>query len=175
MLRTGPVGWLRMPVVWLRHARELFEQPERTPLDPDYEPWCVVPAAEHLIQVIRSSRAHLVVEVPGANEARAALARYSTARAEELSREVATEVKRALWALIPTGAVFAIISLALSRWASSSSSDWLSGAIAEALVVIGWVVLWARIPILGTDLWILLGRRRAYRRLVSEQVEIRSG
>ena len=86
----------------------------------------------------------------------------------------ARELLRALWALIPTGAVF-VISLALSRWASSSSSDWLSGAIAEALVVIGWVVLWAPIAILGTDIWILLGRRRAYRRLVSEQVEVRSG
>jgi hypothetical protein len=49
-----------------------------------------------------------------------------------------------------------------------------AGTIAEALVVIGWVILSAPIAILGTDIWILLGRRRAYRNLVSGRVEIRS-
>ena len=162
-----------MPVVRLRDARELFEQPERTPLDPDYEPWCVVPAAEYLVQVIRSSGDRLVVEVPEADAARTALARYSAARADELTREIAGETKRAVWALIPTGLVFAV-SLVLSRWAAGSSSHWLSETIAEALVVIGWVVFWAPVAILGTDIWLLFGRRRAYRDLVSGRVELRS-
>ena len=157
----------------LRHPRELFEQPERTPLDPDFEPWCVVPAAEYLVQALRTGTgARFVVETPQADEARAGLARYSAARADELSREITAEAKRAVVTLIPTGIVFAA-SLALSRWAVTASSDWLSATLADALIVIGWVVLWAPIAILGTDIWVLVGRRRAYRRLVSDQVELR--
>ena len=34
-------------------------------------------------------------------------------------------------------------------------------------------VLWAPIAILGTDIWVMVGRRRAYRRLLSDQVEVR--
>jgi hypothetical protein len=151
----------------LRDARELFEQPERTPLDDDYEPWCVAPGAEYLVQVIRSDPGTtLTVEAPAADAARTALIRYTSARADELTREIHGELRRAAWGLLPTGAVFAV-TLALSRLADSSGSHWLSGTIAEALVVIGWVVLWAPIAILGTDVWVLLGRRRAYRRLAS--------
>jgi hypothetical protein len=109
-------------VVGLRDARELFEQPERTPLDDDFEPWCVV---------------------------------------------------RAIWTLIPTGIVF-VASLVLSRLAVAASSDWLSETFAEALIVIGWVVLWSPVAILGTDIWVLIGLRRAYRRLASSQIEVRS-
>ncbi|MBA3717733.1 MAG: hypothetical protein H0W87_05865 [Actinobacteria bacterium] len=160
----------------LHEARELFEQPERSPLDPDYEPWCVLPGAEYLIQVIRSDpRARIAVEVPrggpGPGEVRAALVRYSGARAAELTREIRSEVRRALWTLLPTGIVFAV-TLVLSRLADSSSSHWLSSTIAEALVVVGWVVLWAPIAILGTDIWILVGRRQGYRRLASHEVEV---
>ncbi len=157
----------------VRDARELFEQPERSPLDDDYEPWCVAPGAEYLVQVMRSDpRAELVVEVSSPEDARTALARYSFARSDELTREIRGEVRRAVWALLPTGAIFAV-TLALSRLADSSGSHWLSGTMAEALVVIGWVVLWAPVAILGTDIWVLLGRRRAYRRLASS-VEVRS-
>lgn len=156
----------------LRDARELFEQPERTPLDEDYEPWCVAPGAEYLVQVMRSDPgAELVVETSQADAARAAMVRYASARADELSREIRGELRRAAWGLLPTGAVFAV-TLALSRLADSSGSHWLSGTIAEALVVIGWVVLWAPIAILGTDIWILIGRRRAYRNLAG-RVEVR--
>jgi hypothetical protein len=158
----------------LRDARELFEEPQRSPLDDDYEPWCVAPAAEYIVQVLRGhGGARLVVETPDADRARAALGRYSSARVDELTREIRGEVRRALWALIPTGAVFAL-TLALSRWAYSSGSHWFSTTLAEALVVIGWVVFWAPIAILGTDIWILLGRRQAYRKLASDQVEVRS-
>jgi len=158
----------------LRDANELFDQPERSPLDSDYEPWCVAPGAEYLVQLIRSDpRARVVIETPGAEEAGVGLARYSAARAEELTREIRGELRRALWGLIPTGAIFAL-SLALSRLADSSGSHWISGTLSEALVVIGWVVLWAPVAILGTDIWILAGRRRAYRKLVSPHVEVRS-
>jgi hypothetical protein len=160
-------------VLRLRSARELFEQPERSPLDDDYEPWCVGPGAEYLVQLIRGSpRAQITVETPGTEDAGAALERYAAARADELTREIRGEVRRALWALIPTGLVFAL-TLGLSRLADSSGSHWLSGTIAEALVVIGWVVLWSPIAILGTDIWVLLGRRRAYRRLGLHAIEIR--
>src|SRR5262249_18620724 len=152
--------------------RELFEQPDRSPLDEDYEPWCVGPAVEYLVQMVRGRRgAQLVVAVPEPERARAGLARYAAARADELTREIRDGTRRALWALLPTGAVFAL-TLALSRWAESSSSNWVSTTIAEALVVIGWVVLWAPIAILGTDIWVLIGRRHAYRMLPS-QVEVR--
>jgi len=162
-------------VLRVRDARELFEQPERSPLDGDYEPWCVGPGAEYIVQVIRSDpRAEIVVEVPSGEDVRAALDRYAGAHAEELTREIRGELRRALWALLPTGLVFAL-TLGLSRLADSSSSHWLSGTIAEALVVVGWVVLWAPIAILGTDIWILLGRRRAYRRLPSNVEVVRAG
>jgi hypothetical protein len=158
--------------VRLREARELFEQPERSPLDADYEPWCVGPGAEYLVEVIRTGGGRaLVVETPDAEQARAGLARYADARTGQLTREIQSQVRGALWALIPTGTIFAL-TLALSRWADSSGSHWLSTTMAEALVVIGWVVLWAPIAILGTDIWILIGRRRAYRKLAG--VEVRS-
>jgi hypothetical protein len=160
--------------VRLRDARELFEQPERSPLDPDYEPWCVVPAAEYLVQVFRGDGgATAVVETPDAEPAQAALQRYAAARVDELTREIQGEVRHALWSLVPTGTVFAL-TLALSRWADSSSSHWISGTISEALVVIGWVVFWAPVAILGTDIWTLLGRRRAYRALASRRADVRS-
>ncbi len=157
-------------VLVLRDARELFEQPDRSPLDEDYEPWCVVPAAEYLVQVLRADAAsHLVVETPDADQARAGLARYAAARAGELTREMHGEFRRALWALVPTGAIFAL-TVVLSRLADRSSSHWFSTTISEALVVIGWVVLWAPIAILGTDIWMVLGRRRAYRKLAYVEV-----
>ena len=159
--------------VRLRDARELFELPERSPLDEDFEPWCVVPAAEYLVQGIRAGvNDRFVVETPDADAAREGLARYAAARAEELSREIAAETKRAIVTLIPTATVFAA-SLALSRWAVTASSHWVSATLSDALIVIGWVVLWAPIAILGTDIWVLVGRRRAYRRLLSDQVEVR--
>jgi hypothetical protein len=159
----------------VRDARELFDQPARSPLDDDYEPWCVAPGAEYLVQVIRSSpRAHIVVEAPGGEDVRPGLVRYSVARADELSREIHSDVKRALWTLIPTVIVFAV-TLALSKITDSSDSHWLSETVSEALIVVGWVVLWSPIAILGTDIWILLGRRRAYRRLGSQQVELVDG
>ena len=162
-----------MQVVALREARELFEQPDRSPLDADYEPWCVVSAAEFLVQAMRAgSGERFVVETPDADAARAGLARYSAAHVAELSREISAETKRALITLIPTSIVFAA-SLALSRWAVTASSDWLSATVSDALIVIGWVVLWAPVAILGTDIWVLVGRRRAYRRLDSAQVEVR--
>jgi hypothetical protein len=165
-------------VLSLRDASELFEQPARSPLDDDYEPWCIQPGAEHLAQVLRSDpRANLVVELPatapGTEQIRAALSRYSEARADELGHSIRGEVRHALWALIPTGAVFAL-TLGISRYADTVRSHWISVTIAEALVVIGWVVLWSPIAILGTDVWVLLGRRRAYRRLATRQVEIRT-
>ena len=157
-------------VLVLRDARELFEQPDRSPLDEDYEPWCVVPAAEYLVQVLRANAAgHVVVETPDADQARAGLARYAAARAGELTREMHGEFRRALWALVPTGAIFAL-TVVLSRLADRSSSHWFSTTISEALVVIGWVVLWAPIAILGTDIWMVLGRRRAYRKLADVEV-----
>jgi hypothetical protein len=162
-----------MQVVALREARELFEQPDRSPLDADYQPWCVVPAAEFLVQAMRAgSGERFVVETPDADAARAGLARYSAAHVAELSREISAETKRALITLVPTSIVFAA-SLALSRWAVTASSDWVSATVSDALIVIGWVVLWAPVAILGTDIWVLVGRRRAYRRLDSAQVEVR--
>jgi len=156
----------------LRDPRELFEEPERSPLDDDFESWCVTPAAEYLVQAIRARVGqHFVVETPDADAARAALTRYSAARIDELDLEITAETKRAFVTLIPTGIIFAG-SLALSRWAVTASSDWLSATVSDALIVIGWVVLWAPVAILGTDIWLLIGRRRAYRRL--EEVEIRS-
>jgi hypothetical protein len=65
-------------------------------------------------------------------------------------------------------------SLALSRLAVASGSHWISQTISDALIVIGWVVLWSPIAILGTDVWVLIGRRRSYRQLLSDRVEIRS-
>jgi hypothetical protein len=160
-------------LVRLRDALELFEQPERSPLDDDYEPWCIGPAAEYLVQVVRSRpNAQLVIEVPEPERARAGLARYAAARAEELTREIRGGTRRALLALVPTGGVF-VLTLALSRWADSAGSHWVSTTIAEALVVIGWVVLWAPIAILGTDIWVLMGQRHAYRKLAS-RVEVRA-
>jgi hypothetical protein len=160
-------------VLRVRDARELFEQPERSPLDDDYEPWCVGPGVEYLVQVLRADpKARITIEAPGAEDIGPALARYAGARDDELTREIRGEVRRALWALLPTGLVFAL-TLGLSRLADSSGSHWLSSTIAEALVVIGWVVLWAPVAILGTDIWILLGRRRAYQRLGSHEIEVR--
>ena len=115
------------------------------------------------------TRNWLVVETPEAERARAGLERYAAARAGELTREIHSEFKRALWALVPTGAIFAL-TVVLSRLADGSSSHWFSTTISEALVVIGWVVLWAPIAILGTDIWMVLGRRRAYRKLADVEV-----
>jgi hypothetical protein len=156
--------------VRLRDPRELFEQPERSPLDEDFEPWCVVPAAEYLVQVIRGHRgSRLVVETPDSERARAGLQRYSAARADELTREIRSQLKRALWALIPTGAVF-VGTVILSRLADGSGSHWFSNTVADVLILIGWVVLWAPIAILGTDVWVLAGLRHAYRKLASVEV-----
>ena len=156
--------------VRLRDPRELFEQPERSPLDEDFEPWCIVPAAEYLVQVIRGhSGTRLVVETPEAERARAGLERYAAARAAELTREIRSQLKRALWALIPTGAVF-VGTVILSRLADGSGSHWFSNTVADVLILIGWVVLWAPIAILGTDVWVLAGLRHAYRKLASVEV-----
>jgi hypothetical protein len=162
----------------LRDVRELFEQPARTPLDDDYEPWCVGPGAEYLAQVARTEPGEQIIlelpgPLPGADQVQAALARYTRARADELTREIQAEVRHALRMLVPTGIVFAL-TLALSRLASAASSDWLSTTIAEALVVIGWVVLWSPVAILGTDIWALRRRRRAYERLGTNELELRS-
>src|SRR5262245_38526774 len=92
----------------LRDPRELFEEPERSPLDDDFESRCVAPAAEYLGQAIRARVGQRsVVETPDADAARTALARYSAARTEELNLEIAAETKRALVTLIPTSIVFA--------------------------------------------------------------------
>jgi hypothetical protein len=128
-----------------------------------------------MVQVIRSNPdARIVVECPGGESVGGALERYANARADELTREIRAEVRRAIWTLIPTGIVF-VASLVLSRLAVAASSDWLSETFAEALIVIGWVVLWSPVAILGTDIWVLIGLRRAYRRLASSQIEVRSG
>ena len=154
----------------LRDPRELFEQPERSPLDEDFEPWCIVPAAEYLVQVIRGhSGTRLVVETPEAERARAGLERYAAARAAKLTREIRSQLKRALWALIPTGAVF-VGTVILSRLADGSGSHWFSNTVADVLILVGWVVLWAPIAILGTDVWVLAGLRHAYRKLASVEV-----
>jgi hypothetical protein len=50
----------------------------------------------------------------------------------------------------------------------------VAGTIAEALVVVGWVVAWAPLAVFGTDVWLLRGRRRAYARLASGDIEIRA-
>jgi len=160
-------------VLRLRDARELFEQPDRSPLDPDFEPWCIEPAAEYLVQVFRSSREHVVVEVPEPERAEAALARFAAAQAEHLAREAFGDLKRGLLTLIPTGAIFAL-TLALSRLAVASGSHWISQTVSDALIVIGWVVLWLPVAILGTDVWVLIGRRRSYTQLASGRVEFRS-
>ena len=159
----------------LRDSRELFEQPERSPLD-DYESWGVGPGAEYLFQLVRGNLfARLALELPAPADhewIRGALARYAIARAEEVSREIRAEALRALSMLLPTGIVFAL-TLGRSRLADSSSSHWLSGTIAEALAVIGWVVLWSPSAIHGTDICALRGRRRAYRRLVALELDVR--
>jgi hypothetical protein len=118
--------------------------------------------------------ARLALELPSGarpEQVRAALNRYSDARAGQLTWEVRSEVRHALWMLVPTGAVFCL-TLGLSRYADTAQSHWLSQTISEALVVIGWVVLWSPIAILGTDIWALLSRRRSYRRLATREVEI---
>jgi hypothetical protein len=161
----------------LRDAGELFEQPERTPLEPDYEPWCTGPGAEHLVSLLRADPgARVVVQLPssgpGSDDVRAALARYGSAHADRLEREIKAELRSGLLALIPAAIVFAG-ALALSRLANNASSHWVASTIAEALVVVGWVVAWAPIAVFGTDIWLLRGRRRAYRRLASEAIEVR--
>ncbi len=164
-------------VIALRDARELFEQPERTPLDADYEPWCTLPGAEHLVAVLRADPgAEVVVQLPsagpGPEEVHAALARYGNAHADELEHEIKAEMRTGLLALVPAGIVFAG-SLALSKVANGASNHWIASTIAEALVVVGWVVAWAPIAVFGTDVWLLRGRRRAYRRLASGSIEVR--
>jgi len=166
-------------VVRLRDARELFEQPARVPLDRDYEPCCVRPAAEHVVSVLRADpSARVAVELPpGSTETedvRAALGRYGDAHADELTLEIRAQVRLGLLALLPTALVFAG-ALALSRFADSASSHWVSTTVSEALVVVGWVVLWAPVAIFGTDIWILRGRRRAYGRLAGSAIEVRAG
>jgi len=166
-----------MEVVLSRNARELFEQPARTPLDDDYEPWCIDRGVEHLAQVVRADpRARIVLDLPsagpGAEQVRAAQVRYCEARAEELTLEIRAEIRHGLWALVPTGTVFAL-TLALSRLADNTGSHWISRTIAEALVVIGWVVLWAPVAIFGTDIWVLGASRRAYWQLARHELEIR--
>jgi hypothetical protein len=166
-------------VLRLRDTGELFDQPKRTPLDADYEDWCVRPAAEHLVTLFRADPdARVVLEIRSAtsspDEIRAALVRYAEAREADLALERRGEVRHGLWALVPTVAVFAGATL-LSKWADSASSHWVSTTIAEALVVVGWVVLWAPIAVFGTDIWVLRGRRTAWRRLASGHIEVRTG
>jgi hypothetical protein len=168
-------------VLRLRGAGELFEQPARSPLDDDYESWCVAPGAEYLAQVLRGDPIPQVVlelprspAAPSAEQVAAAVGRYCDARVDELDREIGTETRRALVSLVPTGIIF-VATLGLSRLAAAAGSDWLNSTISEALVVIGWVVLWAPVGILGTDIWALRGRRRAYRRLRHLELDIRMG
>jgi hypothetical protein len=161
----------------LRDAGELFEQPARTPFDSDYEPWCAEPGAEHLVALLRADPgARVVVQLPssgpGPEEVRAALARYGNAHADRLEREIKAETRTGLLALVPAAVVFAG-SLALSRVANHASNHWVASTIAEALVVVGWVVAWAPIAVFGTDVWILRGRRRAYSRLATGSIELR--
>ena len=161
----------------LRDAGELFDQPQRSPLDPDYEPWCAEPAAEHIVALLRANPNDRVVlqlppSGPGPEEVRAALARYGQARAEQLERESKAEMHSGLLALIPAAIVFAV-SLALSKIAARASNHWVASTIAEALIVVGWVVAWAPLAVFGTDVWLLRGRRQAYRRLASANIEFR--
>lgn len=167
-----------MEVVRLRDARELFEQPARTPFDPDYEPWCLRPAAEHLVALKRADPSvRVVVEVPplgpAPDDVRAALVCYADANAVRLAREIKVEMRSGLLALIPAAIVFAG-SLALSRIANNASSHWVASTIAEALVVVGWVVAWAPVAVFGTDVWLLRSRKRAYQRLSSGGIEVRA-
>ena len=104
--------------------------------------------------------------------AREPLARYGRAHADQLEQEINAEMRTGLLSLIPAGIIFAG-SLALSRFANSASSHWVANILAEALVVIGWVVAWAPIAVFGTDIWALRSRRRAYERLSSRAVEFR--
>jgi hypothetical protein len=164
-------------VLKLRDARELFEQPARTPFDDDYEPWCAAPGAVHLVTLLRANpTAHVVVELPpsgpGREEVSAALARYGRMHADRVKQEIRAEVRAGLLALVPAAIVFAG-TLALSKLANSASSHWVANTLAEALVVIGWVVAWAPVAVFGTDVWILRSRRHAYKRLASRAVEVR--
>lgn len=163
-------------VLRLRDVRELFEEPERSPLDDDYEPWCTAPAAEYLAQVLRGDpKARITLEIPGTvagpDEIRAALTRWARGQAAGLDREIRGEARHGLWALVPTGIVFAL-TLALSKYTDSSGSHWVSNTISEALVVIGWVVLWSPVAVFGTDIWVLRSRRRTYLRLASAEIEV---
>ncbi len=170
-------------VLRLRAPGELFATPDRSPLDDDYELWCINPGVEHLAQVVRDDHPkgplQVVVELPEqavgptADRVKAGVARYCAARAEELMREIRGATRRALWSLIPTGSVFAVPVL-LSRLAESARDNWLSTTVSEALVVIGWVVLWSPVAILGTEIWGLRGRRSAYLRLAGLDLDLRS-
>lgn len=155
--------------------------PARSPLDDDYEAWCLNPGVEHLVQVIREDDPkplQVVLELPQvaagptAERLKAGVARYCDARTEELSREIRGSTRRALWALIPAGLIF-VATVGLSRLAEGASDDWTSTSVSEALVVIGWVVLWSPIAILGTEIWALRGRRSAYLRLAGLDLDVR--
>jgi hypothetical protein len=164
-------------VLTLRDAGELFEQPQRSLFDSDYEPWCAAPAAEYLVAHLRSHPSErIVIELPPSGpepeDVRAALARYGEAHATLLDREIEAGMRSAVLALVPAAIVFAG-SLALSKLANAASNHWVASTLGEALIVIGWVVAWAPIAVFGTDVWLLRGRRRAYRRLASGPVEIR--
>lgn len=166
-------------VLRLRNADELFSEPARSPLDDDYEPWCLQPGAEYLAEVVRGDPTpSIVLELPepagpSPDRIRLAIVRYCGARVDALGREIRGDTRRALLALVPTGILFGVLII-LSRLANSAGSHWLNSTIAEALVVIGWVVLWAPVGILGTDIWATAGRRRAYERLGKLDLEIRT-
>src|SRR5438552_7129096 len=106
----------------LRDTRELFEQPARTPLDPDYEPWCAGPAVDYIVSTLKADPgARVVLELPAGRDpsaVRAALERYSHARAGELTRENPAQSRSGPLGLLPTGLLFAD-SLARSRLADS--------------------------------------------------------
>ena len=89
-------------------------------------------------------------------------------------REVAMMLVAYPWVILlaagwVVGAVF-VGTVILSRLADGSGSHWFSNTVADVLILIGWVVLWAPIAILGTDVWVLAGLRHAYRKLASVEV-----
>ena len=167
--------------VRIRELAQLFNSLDPSPfherdLDDDAEEYIVGWARE----LPADTPLRIVVHLPE-DEARkaeerglkAALANYFAERAAMQQRDL-NELFRIGWRYLSIGVPVLVICLVASQLARAHfGSGPIASAIAESLILVGWVANWKPIETFLYDWWPLKRRRDLYRRLAQASVAIK--
>jgi len=167
--------------VRVRELAQIFNSLDPSPfherdLDDDAEEYIVGWAREFPEDAPLSIVVHLPeAEARKAEERglKAALANYFSERASMQQRDL-NELFRIGWRYLSIGVPVLVICLVASQLARAHlGSGPIASAIAESLILVGWVANWKPIETFLYDWWPLKRRRDLYRRLAKAAVEIK--